>query len=295
MTEQQVIQQAKQGNSVYSINISDNTYNNTDELKDFVRSSDLKRALDGELDHYYRANEIPQPSTEKPDPTALAAGHYIEDFISGLTPSELDKKYLVFDKEDRPDAEKTMAAKENKQWKADLAIECEERNLTWIERDQVKCCENLIFSESQNEILQVIQAADQQVTCLWRDQNTGIKLRTRTDFTDSLRRLIIDAKSTAAKTLNEFKRQLFNLNYPLQALLQIEGARQTGYISGNDPIGYLWFVISKKWPYNVFVVEYTHESQQRDKQILRRAISTHGRYEALKLMGMIPESKIEQI
>lgn len=271
MIEQQVIQTAQAGYPIWSLNVSDQTYNYGNDIKPWLRSSDLKNIKDGSLEHYSRTRLIERKEDEKPDKDALFAGHFIEDWLAGNS----TEKYLIFDTADRPDPEMTMNAKENKNWKADLQQKCIDEKLIWIEKSEIEFVNRIQFTPTQQTVRNWIQSSDQQVTCLWTDQQTGVKLRSRTDFSGRAHggNLIIDCKSTAKGTLSEFMYQMKKLSYPLQAQLQIEGMQRTGYFTG--AVQYFWFVISKKWPFNVFLIEYTEETQARDKAMFREALAGH--------------------
>lgn len=287
MDEQTAIDFAKQGHSVATLGISDHTYNDTDKLDSFLRSSDLKNAVESNFEHYCRTRRIPKPPHD--ETSALDAGHYIEDYVSGWTTKELDTKYFIFDKEERPDMEKTMAAKENKDWKARLLDEVEQAKKKVIDPTEIECLKWIDPTPAQSLLLEACKRADKQLTCLWTDPDTGVRLRSRKDYSLPDRNLIIDCKSTTANTLKKFMYQHRDLNMPQQALQQIEGARRTGYMSG--PITYIWLGIAKKWPYNIYMVEYTQESQSRDfEHYYRTAVNRAAEYTALG--GLMCEGEI---
>jgi hypothetical protein len=286
--EDAIIQQAQGGAAVWSLDISDETYNDTDKLIDFVRSSNLKNALDGDYEHYCRTRLVPEPARE--DSSALDAGHYIEDFVAN--PSVLDKKYWVFDPAERPDTDKTMAAKENKIWLTDIQEECERDGKTIIQAKQVECTKHILATSVQQAFLDMCgnDQTHKQLTCLWTDAETRLKLRCRLDFSRVLdtHTIIVDCKSTKEQTLSGFKYTVNKWNYKLQAYMQVDGVLKTGYADSNKPVMFYWLGISKAWPYNIFIVEYTQESRDNDvKSIYKHALGYAAQFDGCMPVGEI--------
>lgn len=259
--------------------LSDDEYNYSDKYKEFWRATTLKDAGEG-YKHFAKMVKNPTQYTDVQLAT-FSIGHFIEAYL--CNDKEKLSEFCVYDTANRPNKGMTMAAKENKSWKADLVAKFG-NNL--IEAKDVAFIYDLLLFDEEKELIDKIKDKDstQQLSLFWTDKETGLSLKTRPDVVREQSRWIWDIKTTKAKTEHEFKRDIKKLNYSIQAQMQIDGCKKCGIIE--DLNGYLWIGISKAHPHNVFFVKYSAESMQRDYTKYREALRMAKRYEDHGLTGL---------
>ena len=103
-------------------------------------------------------------------------------------------------------------------------------------------------------ISKIIKGAEYQNSFYWVDPETGLKLKTRPDLINRELGIVIDIKTTLDGSPSRFSRTLADLNYPLQACVQIEGVQQTGAIK--SVFKYFWLVLEKNAPFNATLYEF---------------------------------------
>jgi hypothetical protein len=94
----------------------------------------------------------------------------------------------------------------------------------------------------------LIKTGEWQKTFVWTDDETGLKCKCRPDIVHCKAGIIVDIKTTDSARPDDFKRQCASLEYPLQAIMQIEGAIKSGAMAEVDE--YYWLVVEKKSPFS---------------------------------------------
>lgn len=247
--------------------ISDYDYNVYGDYGDYYRSSQLKNASN--YAEFVRSMKLPPsiyaPATLK----AFELGHFAE---YALSYNMYSRKHVIFNKENRPEPEKTMASKANKAWAESLTDGVNPECV--LEIQDIEFCRQLVdkdalfCSEEMADLIDLIRSPEtkKQRTVFW--ERDGVKLRTRPDYYNAKNGLCIDFKTTIAKNNNKFGFAIKDLNMWLQAKMQIEGLRA----GGCEVKTFLWLVLSKTPPYNIFAVVYTPASQLRDEQEYARIL-----------------------
>jgi hypothetical protein len=116
----------------------------------------------------------------------------------------------------------------------------------------------------------MLSGSDYQESFFWTDAETGVKLKTRPDLSKKKKRIIFDVKTCADASPQGFARQAANLDYPIQAVCQIEGAKQTGYFDDCD--GYFWLAVEKTPPYNYAIYEFQKSDIEDSYSLFRHLL-----------------------
>ena len=105
-----------------------------------------------------------------------------------------------------------------------------------------------------------MKGAEYQTTIFWTCPDTGLKLKTRPDFwkpkTKNRVAVVADLKTDKESESAKHLKSIFNHNYPIQAVMQLEGLKQAKLI---DDARFFWVMVSKSSPYNTEVYEYDSE------------------------------------
>lgn len=212
-----------------------------------------------------------------------------------------EKEVAIFDERKRPSENQTFAAKINKAWKFYFYEKNENKLIIpAIGEDSLEIINILIEQLTSHPVVsQLLTNTKSQESIFWTDENTGLKLKTRPDFykpstPDRKDAIIIDLKTDRESEVDKQLKKIFNLNYPLQAVLQIEGLIQSKLI-GSD-FRYFWVVASKSEPYNVEVYKFNIEDYYKFKDAfsfkldeIKRATDNNSfkNYEVNKNKGII--------
>ena len=93
----------------------------------------------------------------------------------------------------------------------------------------------------------------------WKKAKTGLKLKTRPDFwkpsNESRGAIITDLKTDKDTTQDRHLKAICDRNYPIQAVMQLEGLKNAGLIN-IDSSRFFWVVCCKNVPYNTEVYEF---------------------------------------
>lgn len=116
--------------------------------------------------------------------------------------------------------------------------------------------ERMLESCYQDKIIQgLIKNTEYQVSAFWTDEETGLRLKTRPDICKRKKNVLINVKTTLDGSPRGFSKDLANLDYPLQAAMEIKGCLQTGLLERID--NYFWLVVEKVAPYNATVYSFS--------------------------------------
>lgn len=90
----------------------------------------------------------------------------------------------------------------------------------------------------------------------WEDERTGLPCKARIDLPVPDEQLIVDVKTTSARTQSEFVSNCYRYEYDRQAAYYLDGYRQ----AGGDANQFLIIGIQKQKPHNRYVVEVLADS-----------------------------------
>lgn len=103
-------------------------------------------------------------------------------------------------------------------------------------------------------IRKLLTNTEYQVSLFWDDPDTGLKLKSRPDICRSKKNIIVDIKTCKDASPQGFARDASNLDYWLQAVMQMEGVVNSGLMERVDK--YFWLAVEKTPPYNACIYEY---------------------------------------
>lgn len=103
---------------------------------------------------------------------------------------------------------------------------------------------------------QVMQSAQIETPHFWEDESTHLPCKARIDLLAPDDRLIVDIKTTSARTQEEFVSNCYRFDYDRQAAFYLDGCCQTGA----NADAFLILGIQKQKPHNLYVVEVAADS-----------------------------------
>lgn len=122
-------------------------------------------------------------------------------------------------------------------------------------KESFECIEEMLSSCYQDKIIQgLIKNTEYQLSLFWTDPETGIKLKTRPDICKRKKNVIVNLKTTLDGSPEAFSKDLKKYDYPLQAVLEIQGCLRTGIMDKLD--SYFWLVCEKVAPFNATIYEF---------------------------------------
>lgn len=107
---------------------------------------------------------------------------------------------------------------------------------------------------ADDTIRKLLTNTEYQISLFWDDPETGLKLKSRPDVCRSKKNVILDIKTCKDASPQGFAKDASNLDYWLQAVMQMEAAINTGLMPKVDK--YFWLAVEKTPPYNACIYEY---------------------------------------
>lgn len=180
--------------------------------------------------------------------------------LSVVDNEEFEKSVAIFDESKRPEPTMNFGSTANKKWKADFYKSNTEKLI--ISENGSDSLDTLTILKdslySHPAALRLLKNCEYQTSVFWTDPKTGLKLKTRPDFwkpgTDKRSAIISDLKTDKDSESDKHLKSIFNLNYPIQACLQIKGLRHAKLIEDSER--FFWIVCSKSEPFNTEVYEF---------------------------------------
>lgn len=117
----------------------------------------------------------------------------------------------------------------------------------------------------------LISSGQSEQARLWDDQQTGLPCKARIDLHVPDERVIIDVKTTSARTQAEFIASCYRYEYDRQAAFYLDGYHSAGDIADL----FLFIGIQKQKPHNLYVIEVLTDSifistgRQKYRRLLR--------------------------
>ncbi len=102
----------------------------------------------------------------------------------------------------------------------------------------------------------LLRAAQVETAQLWEDKSTGLPCKARIDMRVPDEWLIVDVKTTSARSQQEFVSNCYMYDYDRQAAFYLDGCRQAGGCADQ----FIILGIQKQKPHNLYVVEITADS-----------------------------------
>lgn len=121
--------------------------------------------------------------------------------------------------------------------------------------------QHMLESCYQDKIIQaLISNTEYQLSLFWKDEETGLNLKTRPDVCKRKKNVVVNLKTTLDGSPKGFSQDIAKYDYPLQACLEISGCLNTGLMESVDE--YYWLVVEKVAPYNATVYQFDQEDQK---------------------------------
>lgn len=184
-------------------------------------------------------------------------------FELSLTNNEVfNNNVAIFDPKERPQPGMNFGSKENKQWKADFYSSNENKLIIPSEgQDSLDVLTILKASFFKHETAKtLVSNCNYQTSIFWTCKETGLKLKTRPDFwkpsNESRGAIITDLKTDKDTTQDRHIKAICDRNYPIQAVMQLEGLKSAGLINDISSTRFFWTVCCKAVPYNTEVYEF---------------------------------------
>lgn len=156
--------------------------------------------------HYKEALSQPQADTD-----ALIFGRAVHTYI--LEREKFNEQWQVIDYRERPEKDKTMASAKNKAWKAEIMTQgCV------VDSEQMLDIMGMSMTLNLNAAFRKLVAfCNKEQTLEWKDPETGILCKARTDMSESVKTgTILDLKTCQDASYSKFRKTLFDYHYYLQ-------------------------------------------------------------------------------
>lgn len=185
-----------------------------------------------------------------------------------LDKNRISEKIAIFDHMERPEIDKNFNSKLNKEWKEKFYYENKEKYIiNYDGGESLRTIEGMLEAcKSDRVINSALSNIEYQASLFWTDQATGLKLKTRPDVVRMKRNTIIDVKTCISANPHDFARQAIKFDYPMQAITQIEGCIQSGYMESVD--SYFWLAVEKNEPYQAVLYEFELDDQKQAREML---------------------------
>lgn len=150
---------------------------------------------------------------------------------------------------------------------ADAAIEAGMTVLSVKEAEMVQAMAAALRADELASA--VLTNGESEVTLVWTDKETGVRLRARPDFLPTKRLIIPDLKAMADGSYDGFQKAIKSNGYAQAAAHYLDGIEA---VFGERPTNWLHVVIEKAEPYVISLFELPAEDIERGRWLNRRAI-----------------------
>lgn len=169
-----------------------------------------------------RIQEIKDPQYQ--ESRALVVGSAFHDAL--FTPGRFADHYSV---EPEPPADINKRTKEGKEafkkWETEVLLPFQ-KSKVGLTTDEIQMIASMKQKADRHELFQsILQGSKKEITIFFRDQETGILLKTRPDVLNEQVLICMDAKTTNDARPTEFRKTIAIFDYDKQAALQIDGVK----------------------------------------------------------------------
>lgn len=186
------------------------------------------------------------------DTPAMRFGRAYHSIIEG----KFFARFAIFDETARPELDKTMASKANKEWKATFLQAAKENNMEVIGREEADQIGAMLERLKANEIVQMIKAFDLVQEEAFRAEIDGYKIKCKPDGLQLNRgkngeNLVIDWKTCASVHPMKVKYDIPKFGYDVQAAMYSE---IISAMNDNRETNFMFIFQEKNEPYDVLPV-----------------------------------------
>ena len=221
--------------------------------RNYLSASSIKEAIKS-LAHFHHYRH-----SAKPFKSHFDFGNAFEVALLDFAHSTMNfmNEVRIFDESERPEQDKGITSKINQEWKKSV-LSSDKYVISKTGDESFETLQLMLQSCARDAMIQkLIRNTEYQNSYFWTDEQTGLKLKTRPDLTKIGKNVIIDVKTTLDASPAAFAKQAANLEYPIQAIIQMRGLIATGQMEKID--AYYWLVVEKKAPYNAQIYEFCVE------------------------------------
>ena len=145
----------------------------------------------------------------KIDGAALRFGSLVHTMI--LEPEKVTSNFVVFNPENRPEQDKGMTSKINKEWKRSLDLSCKDGSKYLMTMEQYELAQKLKRKLYDcPEVKSILDNCETEVPKTWLDFNTMSKCKGKADIVIDGGDMLVDIKTTG-KDVKDFKKECLQL------------------------------------------------------------------------------------
>lgn len=224
--------------------------------KEFVSASSVKQGIKS-MAHFNLQRTAPSERKSYFD-----FGNVFElallDSINGTR--YFDEKVIIFDIENRPEQTKGITSNINQEWKKGI-LNGSKYVIDKVGTESMETLHEMLQSCMRDATIQkVLKNTTYQESYFWTDKTTGLKCKSRPDLRKKDKGIIIDIKTTKDGSPKAFAKDVANLEYPIQAVMQMKGAIESGAVEKME--SYYWLAVEKVAPFNVTLYEFQQDDWQ---------------------------------
>ena len=177
------------------------------------------------------------------------------DYIYGTV--DFMNQVVIFDESERPEKDKGITSTINQNWKKSI-LNGEKLVISKTGAESFETIVQMLQSCARDSVIQkLLKNTEYQNSYFWTDEKTGVNLKTRPDLVKVEKGVVIDVKTTRDASPKGFSQQAANLEYPIQAAIQMRGLIETGQHPKIE--AYYWLAVEKEAPYNAQIYEFQRE------------------------------------
>lgn len=231
--------------------------------KSHVSCSMLKHLLKSPM-HLWLYLQNPPPSTP-----AMAFGSALHCLL--LEPEKFNNNFYIFDTNLRPEKDKTMASKANKEWKAKQLTSAKAVDQTLITADELETIDKMITSlTSHDEIKKMLTSCEREKAIAWSSIVDGNTIDCKGKIDLASFDFIADIKTTSEfGGIDKFRYDCKKYHYDMQAAFYCDAL-------GLDQFKFI--VVGKNEPYNVGVFDVSPEFLQSGRAKYNYALEMYNKY-----------------
>ena len=174
-----------------------------------------------------------------------------------LEPDSFDRQVVIYNEDERPEKDKGIASKINQEWKKSL-YDTSKYVIKKDGRESFEVIEQMLRSCYADAVIQsLLKNIEYQYSMFWTDKETGLKLKTRPDICRSKKNVVVDVKTALDGSPEAVTKAIGNTDLPFQAVMQIDGVVQSGFMEKVD--NYFWLVVEKEPPFSATLYEFQQE------------------------------------
>ena len=174
-----------------------------------------------------------------------------------LEPDSFDSQVVIYNEDERPEKDKGITSKINQEWKKSL-YDTSKYVIKKDGRESFEVIEQMLRSCYADSVIQsLLKNIEYQFSMFWTDKETGLKLKTRPDICRSKKNVVVDVKTALDGSPEAVTKAIGNTDLPFQAVMQIDGVVQSGFMEKVD--NYFWLVVEKEPPFSATLYEFQQE------------------------------------